>query len=100
MWHRHTQVGDFRVSSIGDYRPYFGSGKRQTVGAGAEDFFETMVFRLTPHQNDGNEGCGCREIDDWAELECQRYSTAGEAQVGHENIVAKYLGISEENQHG
>ena len=40
-WKRHTQVGNFRISSIGDY---YLDNKRQTLGASPNSFFETMVF--------------------------------------------------------
>ena len=89
LWRRHTQVGKYRVSSVGDLyyksEPY----KRQTVGASG--YFETMVFALTNKQSSGNEGCGCREVKEWSEIDGERYDTAGEAQKGHEKYVRKYL---------
>lgn len=92
-WRRHTQVGNFRVSTLGDY---YRSDKaeRQTVGSGAADFFETMVFRTSGKLDGGSEQCGCREVVDWSGLECRRYATAGEAQAGHEATVKKYLAKS------
>jgi hypothetical protein len=89
-FHRHTQVGDFRVSTVGDYYPLDGR-KRTPLGADPASFFETMVFRTVKAANAGNEGCGCREVLDWSELDSKRYATAGEAQAGHERMVAKYL---------
>lgn len=89
-WHRHTQVPGFRISSVGNYYPDR-DGKRETIGAGLDSFFETMVFRTDDTQDDGNEGCGCRMVKDWTEIDGERYATAGEAQAGHERYVAKYL---------
>lgn len=87
-WRRHTQIGKrFRVSTLGDY---FSPSGRATIGSGPTDFFETMVFRTGRKQVEGSERCGCLEVADWSELECQRYTTAGEAQRGHERMVAKY----------
>lgn len=97
-WRRHTQVGAYRVSSVGDY--YYaedggGKDKRQTVGAGDNDFFETMVFKTTRAPYEGRpEDCGCREVKAWGELECKRYATAGEAQQGHERYITEYLALS------
>lgn len=88
-WRRHTQVGKFRISSVGDYRPR--NGKRELIGA--TGYYETMVFALTDRQAEGNEGCGCREVANWTEIDGERYETAGEAQAGHERYVAKYAAI-------
>lgn len=89
-WHRHTQVGLFRISSIGNYYPDR-NGERETIGAGERAYFETMVFKTTGEPVKGNEGCGCFEIADWSEIDGECYATAGEAQAGHERYVAKYL---------
>lgn len=96
-WKRHTQVGKYRVSSIGDYySPDLDSRernatKRTTIGAGDDAWFETMVFETTDRPVEGGEGCGCMEVKDWSELDGERYATAGDAQAGHERYVAKYL---------
>lgn len=86
---RHTQVGDYRVSTIGDYFPD-PRGPRDTIGSGDTEFFETMVFRLTKQLTKNNDGCGCREVADYSEVDGKRYATAGDAQAGHERFVAKY----------
>jgi hypothetical protein len=89
-WRRHTQVGNYRVSTVGDLYYRSEENKRQTVGSGLEDFFETMVFKLRREKCDDNDGCGCRRVKEWSELECIRYKTAGEAQKGHEAMIRKY----------
>ena len=86
-WKRHTQVGNYRISSIGDY--YLGDA-RQTIGAGPNSYFETMVFETTGELCGGNDGCGCRVVREWDELDGERYATAGEAQAGHERYVSMY----------
>ena len=94
-WHRHTQIGDkFRVSTIGDYFPQRG-GKRETLGAGDDSFFESMVFNTVGGAEGGTEDCGCRECD-FMEIDCNRYPTAGKAQAGHEEMVAAYLARAQE----
>ena len=91
-WHRHTQVGPYRVSSVGDYYvSYRESTERTPIGSGDGDFFETLVFRTSPRAAEGSEGCGCRAVKSWVELDGQRYATAGAAQAGHEAMVRKYL---------
>ncbi len=98
-WKRHTQVGNYRISSIGDYySPDLDriaadprATKRDTIGAGEDSFFETMVFETTGKPDWKNDGCGCRAVKAWSEIDSCRYATAGEAQAGHEKFVAKYL---------
>jgi hypothetical protein len=87
-WRRHTQVDNYRISTVGDYYPDE-RGKRVTIGAGDSSFFETMVFRTGAEANE-NEDCGCREVLSWTEVDAKRYATAGEAQAGHEAMVAKW----------
>jgi hypothetical protein len=91
-WKRHTQVGNYRVSSIGDYYP--GRDGRDTIGSGPRDYFETLVFRTTPNPEQGSEGCGCMSVNDYCELDGERYATAGEAQAGHEKYVKRYLALA------
>lgn len=85
-WRRHTQVGKYRVSTVGDL---YINDKREMIGSFG--FFETMVFETRPKKEKDNDGCGCREVVKWEEVECARYDTAGDAQAGHERTVAKYL---------
>ncbi len=95
-YRRHTQVGSYRVSTIGDYYqvdlddPQRQRTKRTTVGAGKDAFYETMVFKTTRKPAKGNGGCGCREVKDWGGLECIRAATAKEAHKVHERMVVKY----------
>lgn len=93
-WRRHTQVGDYRVSSVGDYYPDHKSSERETIGAGDDSFFETMVFKTNGTAVHGSEGCGCVDVESWSEIDGTRYATAGEAQAGHERYVRKYLARS------
>lgn len=97
-WFRTTDVGDVRISSIGDYRPRIGGVRRpHEIGLGRT--FETMVFRLgaTVHQCD-NAACpmnGAREVDEWSEVDVDGYNSAAAANRGHEAMVAKYLNAQE-----
>lgn len=88
-YRRHTQVGKFRVSTVGDYFPE-SLGIRTTLGFGQKDWFETMVFETRAMPDGNNDGCGCRAVKSMNSVEMKRYATAGAAQEGHERMVAKY----------
>ena len=90
-WRRHTRIGGYRVSTVGDYYPSENS-KRTTVGCNR--FFETMVFRVEDPDEDGAEGCGCGTVHSYEEIDFEGYNTAGDARVGHEKMVAKYHRIA------
>lgn len=96
QYRRHTQVGSYRVSTVGDYYqmdytdPQGRRTKRSTVGSGKDDFFETMVFKTTRKPARDNDGCGCREVKDWGGLECFRSANPKAAHKRHEQMVAKY----------
>lgn len=87
-WKRHTRVGNYRISSVGNYYPSSDS-ERETIGW--DRYFETMVFKLTGEETADSEGCGCGEAASFAELDMEGYNTAGDAQAGHERMVEKYL---------
>lgn len=91
-WHRHTQIdgpgGSWRVSTIGNY--YVGD-VLTTVGASDDAFFETMVFPTAINGlAEDSDGCGCRPVLDWDGEGCRHYATAGEANAGHEEMVADF----------
>ena len=97
QWRRHTRVGDYRISTVGNYYYPDEDGERKPVGCNR--FFETMVFCVTGDCED-DEGCGCGNAD-FSEIDMDGYNTAGEAHVGHEQMVEKYLAIADkENENG
>lgn len=79
----HTRVGEWRISTVGDYRP-----QSKEAPHAAPDFigfnrlYETMVFKL------GDNG----EPLDWNESAFAGYMTEDEARAGHEAMVARYMG--------
>lgn len=86
-WFRTTDVGDYRISSIGEYRP---GGLANPVLAFdlAGNAYETMVFRLC-----GIAGCdelGARHVASWTNIAGKRYADAVAAHVGHEKMVKRF----------
>ena len=85
LFHLHTEVAGFKVSSVGNFRPKLGSTTSDYVGPietiGSEYYYETMVFCV---DDDGKEIAPGRQID------CATYQNETEAELGHELMVQKY----------
>ena len=81
--HLCTDVGDYRISSVGDL---YIDGKRETVGA--TGYYETLIFRL----DNKICGCGCgqRTITEWTELDGLRSDDLAEAERTHMDFCHKY----------
>lgn len=83
-FHLATQIGQYLVSTVGDYYPHGKqSEKPETVGCGRT--FETMVFKI-----DGPCECGCgmpKIIPE--ELVCDGYNDRASANKGHDFICHK-----------
>ena len=69
------------VSTVGDYHPR-GTDKRETIGSGKDDFFETAVLRC-----EGIEPSGDPRIPSWDFLACRRYKTSLDAEKGHYEML-------------
>ena len=85
-FHLCTEVGDYLVSTVGEYHPYLDKEKR-TIGGGSADFYETYVFKRTG----GRCGCDCGlpEID-LGEIEGSRWATPKEANEGHLDACKRF----------
>ena len=95
LFRRHTQVGRYRVSTVGDF---FLTGDSEREEIGLNRFFETMVFETGDTPEAQNEGCGCKTVIDYLGVDMAGYNTAGEAQAGHEAMVEKYLELQKETE--
>lgn len=94
-FHLATQVGQYLVSTVGQYvHPRHGGDSEQGDAAWLKDnpngeeigydrTYETMVFHTgEPCKTDGC-GCGMPVPDDWGELDSQGYNNPGDATRGH-----------------
>lgn len=87
-FHLCTWVGDYLVSTVGDYRPH---GERRTLGIGAEDWFETMVFPAERVDDPDDRGlCHGYRITGDSEVLCERYADAETANGGHLRLCFKF----------
>lgn len=83
--HLHTRVGDFRVSTVGDYRPPGHTHGPKPIGAGEDSLYETFVFEVAGF---GEHGEGTPTT--WGEVEARRYATAEEAEAGHMELCRRF----------
>lgn len=81
-----TFVGDYVVSTVGEYRPDGPSSDLDTLAIGPDSFYETMVFRGGGEETE----CGNQGIADLSELDRCLYSTAKEANAGHLAMCQKW----------
>ena len=77
------------MSSVGNYDGE--DGKRRTLGGEPDSWFETMVFETSDIDDPDNDGCGCKEVISWSEVDGNTYATVSSAQAGHEAFVDKYV---------
>lgn len=117
-FHLTTEVGDFLVSTVGEYCPdapvreilaesrkvkLTGKGDERLgsfldkcgfVEIGVDRKYETMVFRLSPDLCDC--GCGARVVASWSEKMADGYNERADAQRGHykmcESVAAGEVG--------
>lgn len=84
LFHLTTKVGDYLVSTVGDYYPRGVFGEPETIGL--ERLFETMVFKC-----DGvcECGCGMPKFSD-LEVDMEGYNTRAEANAGHIKLCEKW----------
>lgn len=84
--HLNTRVGDYRISTVGDYWPRDGQGP-QDVGAGRK--YETFVFRV---EGKGHHGEG--EVVSWLEIWSRGYNSAEGAERGHMNACRLFARVA------
>lgn len=82
----NTHIGNFRVSTVGEYLD--SNGEKMRLGAGEDPFYETMVFKLGDKKC--SCGCGRRDPDSLTEIDRERGATLSEAQEMHMRMCEKY----------
>ena len=82
-YHLATWVGDYLVSTVGDYVPD-GHSEPMSLGPEPDMFFETMVF--TAHlvdDPDRDDNCHGYTVTSWTEVDAWRYQAVEAANEGH-----------------
>lgn len=121
-FHLCTQVGEYLISTIGEYVPdslvreilattrgvrLKGQGDDRLADwmekAGFEDIgfgrkFETIVFKAGKACNQEGCDCGFPAPDDWTELDMEGYNSPGDATRGHYAMCQKYASGTTTNE--
>lgn len=89
-FHLHTRVGDYRISSVGDYRPDHRGGEMDMIGS--QRYFETFVFRVYGFGVHGEGEMEPSEIDS----RCYGKDAAetGDVERGHFELCRKYARVA------
>lgn len=85
-----TRVGDFIISSVGDWRPKGNQTPCEPLGLERWSFYETYVFPASDYE----QPCGCWDLGSLAEIEGKRFKTGREAQDAHRTMCYKYAALS------
>jgi hypothetical protein len=83
----NTRIGDYRISTIGDYFPrdsQRGEGAKPTE-VGFNRTHETFVFRVS--------GDGPGEVDSYSEIDSASYNDCEDARRGHWAMCLKYAAL-------
>ena len=85
VFHLTTRVGDFIISTLGDYRPCSEKHERDTLGAGPDDLYEVMVC---PVAREGE--CPVGHPATWELALQERFATSEEAERRHMELCWEF----------
>jgi hypothetical protein len=86
-FHLGTQVGNYLISTIGEYYP--NGPYEATEALGHNRYYELMVFPLAP----GKLNCGCPIVDSWSTIDGNGWpenTPHEEVSAGHLEMCRKY----------
>jgi hypothetical protein len=92
LFHMATQVGEFIVSTVGDYRPGYSTDEAEEIGYKRK--YETMVFKAGAVCSAPDCGCGMPSLDPPMEIDSSGYNTPADAAEGHMKMCRKYDAIA------
>lgn len=87
-FHLATEVGNFRVSTIGAYVSPLDKENYSEVGHQRK--YETMVFRIADGQAVCTCGCQMKDLESWTELEMLPANDPDTARKNHMEACLKY----------
>lgn len=85
-----TRIGEYLVSTVGEYQPYGREDKGQPIGGAEDDLYETYVFKAGQPMD-----CQCAPPDPAIEIDGRRTSTAAAAHACHMEFCRKYAAMKE-----
>ena len=91
-FHLCTLIGEYIVSTVGDYRPR-GEQSEKPTPIGYQRTYETMAFRLDKFCD--APGCLCgMPLHDGRELDFAGYHCASDATAGHMEMCRRYAEVT------
>lgn len=87
-FHLATEVGNFRVSTIGGYASP--TNPKEFSEVGLDRKYETMVFRIADGTAVCNCGCRMKELESYSELEMLPANDPDTARKNHMEACLKY----------
>lgn len=92
-FHLGTQVGNYLVSTIGEYYP---DGPYKDVDSlGPDRYYELMVFRC----GQGKKSCGCPNVVSWGNIDGNGWpkdTPHEEVSSGHMEMCRKYAAMPQD----
>lgn len=92
LHHLHTRVGNFRISTVGDYRYPHDASTATEVGF--DRLYETYVFRLDGECAQCDPPCHQGEVADWCEIDSLPANDATAAEANHMALCRKYAEVT------
>ena len=83
-----VRVGDYRISTVGDYYP--GRDDKGPTTVGADRLYETYVFRIESECGQCEPPCGQGEVGDWCEIDSLGANDVITAEANHMALCRKY----------
>lgn len=88
LHHLCTKVGDYMISTVGNYWPDGIRGKKHPIGSGRD--FETFVFRLGKKFARCECGCGVPKPSDMSEIDSLPANDCRTADKNHMKMCRRY----------
>ena len=91
-FHMLTAVGNYLISTVGDYHQRDDDIEPTPIGAGKDALYETFVFNFRRGTICALPDCDCGhpEPDEWGEIDGERAATGKAAREAHMRYCEKY----------
>lgn len=91
LFHLHTRVGGYRISTVGNYFPR--DADEEPTEVGYRRLYETFVFRISGECCECDPPCGQGELEDWNEIDSLSANDQMAAEANHLTLCQKYAAV-------